>query len=163
MRSTILQSVGPYSGDFRLEAKLKATAWANNCDFCFGLVEDMGGSWPIGAFVKFGWFGAGVGNRIVPRITFSDGTPPVGGDPSDPSTYINYDLNNWYRIVFEIASGTWTITVYDESENQVGQLTGAMPSNHTAYHYVMLFNPYDGDWPTGNGLFDDLSVVLIRH
>jgi hypothetical protein len=48
-----------YSGNFRLEAKVKATDWANNCNLFFGLAENLtGGQWanaPTGLFVDFGW------------------------------------------------------------------------------------------------------------
>ena len=150
--------VGPYVGEFRLQVRLKATDWANNCDFYFGLAEDLSGSWPTGAFASFGWFGAGVGNRVVPRITFSDGSPSVGWNADDPSTYINYDLHSWYRVVLEVEDDIWTITVYDDSDGRVGQLSGAMPATHAQYRYLVLFNPYDGDWPTGDGLLDDLVL-----
>ena len=153
----------PYRGDVRFEARVNAINWSSNCDLYFGLADTLGdpqsgSTRPTGVFVDVGWFGAGVGNHLNPLITYSDSTERVGWNATDPSTYLTYNLNTWYRIVFETSGTNYVITLYDDTGNQSGQLTGMLPATHDPYKYIVLFNPYDGDWPEGNGLFDDLIV-----
>ena len=150
-------------GDVRFEARVQATSWGNNCNFYFGLAESLSGwqerpTWPAGLFVDVGWFGAGVGNRIAPLITYADRSDFVWWDAGNPATYISYEQNRWYRVGLTVAGGQWTVTVRDDAGNEVGRLSGNLPAPHSGYRYFVLFNPKDGDRPTGDGLFDDLSV-----
>jgi formylglycine-generating enzyme required for sulfatase activity len=155
--------ITPFSSDFRLQVRLRATDWNSNDSLYIGLVENMEGPHPVfatGAFFAFGWHG-GVGNKINPHIAFLDGTPPIGWDSYDPATYITYSLDRWYRVSYEIAGGTWSLTVFDDFGTEVGHLSGAMPSTHTAYHYVMLGNRLTDGAQPGFGLLDDLVVESL--
>jgi hypothetical protein len=70
-------------------------------------------------------------------------------------------MNQWYRIVFEVVGSNWTMTVYNESGGLTGQMTGAFPAVHGSFNYIILWSQNDGDWPTGDGLFDNLSVDSV--
>jgi hypothetical protein len=82
----------------------------------------------------------------------------VAWDATDPSTYIRYNLNAWYRVVMETRGSAWRITVYTDAGTQVGQLTGTLPAKHKPFTYLIIMNPEVGDWPTGDGPLDNLIV-----
>ena len=147
--------ITPYSGDFRLEAKVKATYWANNCNFYFGLADSLTGERPTGLFVDFGWFGGFAERRFIRPVGFYSDTSPYRGDR------ITYNMDEWYRVVFEVVGLNWTVTVYDESENMTDQKTGTFPAVHDSFNYITLWSPDNGDWPTGDGLFDNLVVESV--
>ncbi|MGB8646008.1 MAG: hypothetical protein WCF84_12280 [Anaerolineae bacterium] len=155
--------IEPYSGDFTVAVRIQATRWANNCEIYFGLAEELGGSggdpnWPTGVFAAFGWFGAGVGNRIRPAIMYADGSKNVGWVVADKSTYIQYNLNQWYVVTLAKQGNQWKIQMDTEDGKLRREISGPLPAQHRAYKYIFIGKPRDGDWPTGDGFLDSINV-----
>lgn len=49
------------------------------------------------------------------------------------------------------------------SMQDVARLDGDLPQTHASYRYFAMFNPRDGDWPTGDGLLDDLRIERMSR
>ena len=146
----------------RIRARVQATHWDNNCDFYFGLAEDLNEPFPHGAFVDVGWFGEGVGSRMLARANIGDIYDPIPWSSQDPSSYISYQENRWYWVTMEIGLDEVFLDVEDENHNPVGSLSGSLPDAFGRFHYILLFGPNNGDWPTGDGYLDDLTVEVME-
>ena len=156
--------IARYSGDFRMEARIKATEWNGNANLYFGLADDLSHSFselylPTGLFIDFSYYG---GNS--PPTTFrAHATYPDGNRYISP-VRVPYSMNQWYRVVFTVRGVDWTIEVYDDAGNPVGQVSDVFPATHDGFDYILLWSPdTGGEWPTGDGLFDDLVVEPLEE
>ena len=159
--------VESYEGDVWFEAKVNATAWIGDADLWFGLAEALEPSSvanvPPGMYVQFGRYGEQIGNFVAPFVSNLNQDDFITWDGQDPTSYIGYEANQWYRVRFIKVGLDWRVEVYDEQEAMVGVVSGVLPAEHTAYEYFVVYSPDDGVEDTGDGFLDEVKIYPLSN
>jgi hypothetical protein len=123
-----------------------------------GLAEDL--TWPGDAWPGFDVTGAMV--QILCQSVYQvgvwhkypDGTEDVHSNPNG----INYDTGWWNTVEFVISGTNWTLTVYNGSGVQLGQITGTFSDEFSEFNYLWLGMDYIGTTDWMRGYFDNIEL-----
>jgi hypothetical protein len=151
----------------RLQYRFNVTDVSGNGGVIIGLVEDLYSAEPsyrrdfndaTGFFTRLSRFGDFVRwKRVTAAAQYND--RDWYGFPRDFPTFINFQsLNAWRQVDLVIDSLNWTLTVSDNSGNQLGQLSGTMPAQHREYQYIMIFRDESPGSESARGHLDDIRI-----
>ena len=128
-----------------------------------GLAEALSGALdnadaPTGVFVALNHTATGM-TVAYPWITYADQAAQMAADLDDDTTTIDLgELGTWLNVELVIEAGTWTLSVADDTGDQIGEISGAMNAEHAAYTHLIVF--YEGaDWEALSGQLDDVVVM----
>lgn len=153
---------------WEIKFRVRFDYWNNNNQIEIGLAEALSGSVgdankPTGVFVHAGFLGGGT-TTIDKYISVSASYPGQSSYyyyvwPNRPDTYVPHSLGVWYWVSLSVDSDVWVLNVYQsDGTTLIGTLTGSLPATHGTYNYFVIMNTATGDYPTGGGLLDDISV-----
>jgi hypothetical protein len=145
----------------RFDFRFKVIDAAGNGSVHLGLAETLEAPSPIWGLQATGFFVALnrdtlFGTKVAMLSLFSDGS--YSGVDSEVST-INYTaMNTWRRLRVVIDQGDWTITLFDDNWDQMSQMSGTLPQQHSAYRYLLMDLEGTSGWEWETGLVDEVNV-----
>jgi formylglycine-generating enzyme required for sulfatase activity/PKD repeat protein len=158
-----LMPINASSDKVELTFDFNVTGASGNGMAWVGLVEEM--EYPGNPFPNADASGIYVGlyrdtlygTRVGLSEKYGDGTDSW---TLDFETGIDYgSLNAWRKASLVIDNGDWTLTVWDDGENELGSKNGTMVDSHTDYAYIYVgMDDFGNGWETESGHIDDISL-----
>lgn len=145
----------------QLDFRFNVTGASGNGMVWIGLTERIeypGSAWPgVGATGVFVGLGRDMGlwpNYWAAMIEkYEDGSSVL-------NNRINYgSLNQWRRLSLVVENNEYTMTVWDDSDNQLDQITGPLSGDHSTYQYIMVVFDGTGGWESQQGYFDEIMIT----
>jgi len=132
--------------------------FGGNGNVNIGLVEDL-----VANTQHFDYAATG----IFARINHHDGWNGIGVDAvfHDLDLYrmtgdrINIgNTGTWLQVEMTVDQRAWNLKLKDEAGTLIGERSGTLPKEHTAYKYFMIFKDETSGWENSRGFFDDLEI-----
>jgi hypothetical protein len=153
-------SASPSSIHF--EFRFRVTSFYGNGSVAFGLVENLDA--PVqhaeidatGFFVRIFRYTEGSGiNWVLPALNYQNGDWYYPWEKK-----IDFQsINTWRKVVLDIQQHNWQLSVLTDSGNIIGQSSGTLPAQHSAYNYLMVVFDRVTGWETANGYIDDVIIT----